>query len=87
MTMNVPLQNKSRIYVEVVAAFSVAGDLSPKSVRWYDGRVFNVDQVIDVRQATGMQAGGLALRFTCLVEGSPCFLFYEGNNKWFVQAR
>jgi len=75
------------------ATFSKDGRLLPLSITWEDGREFIIDQVLDIRQAAAMKAGGQGDRYTVRVQGRDKYLFFErnaingGNNigRWFVE--
>ena len=75
-----------KIYVDVLAEFSKDGRLIPKSIQWEDGRSFEIDIVKDVRRAASMKAGGVGMRYTCVISGQAKYLYYEDNNMWFVEG-
>lgn len=83
-----------RVYVEVVAKFDLNGNLLPVEIIWTDGRRFEIDRVLDVRQAASLKAGGQGDRYTVRVCGRRRFLFFErsadlsGRNvgKWFIAS-
>ena len=77
----------SKIYVDVIAEFSKDGELIPKSLRWEDGRVYEIDRILDKRRAASLKAGGVGMRYTCIICGQQKHLFYEDNNMWFVEGR
>lgn len=79
--------DKVKLYVKVEAEFSEDGALRPKCIIWEDGRRFEIDRVTDCRRAASLKAGGAGLRYTCMIGGSPHYLFYEENYKWFVEAK
>ena len=76
-----------KIYVGVVGIFTPDGRLLPLSIEWEDGRTFRIDRVLDVRRAASLKAGGSGIRYTCQICGRAHFLFYEENNRWFVEAK
>ena len=71
-----------KIYVTVTAEFTKDGRLLPKSFVWKDGHVYQIQRVTDIRRA-----GGVGMRYTCIVDGKESHLFYEDNNMWFVEER
>lgn len=81
--------NTKRIkkYVEVTAAFCADGRLRPLYIKWEDGREFHIDKIKDIRRAASVTVGGKGIRYTCLIWGKVCYLFYEENYKWFVEQR
>jgi hypothetical protein len=74
-----------KVYVDVTAEFSKEGTLLPKSFRWEDGQIYEIEQVKDVRRAASLKAGGVGTRYTCVVNGRESYLFYEDNNQWFME--
>ena len=84
-----------KVYVRVVAAFALDGSLVPMSITWEDGRQYLIDQVLDVRSAPAMKAGGQGDRYTVRIQGQDKYLFFERNasiggdniGRWFVERR
>ena len=87
MITTAPIHHQNKIYVEVNVKFFSDGRIMPLCIIWRDGKTFNIDRVTDVRRSASFDAGGLGLRYTCIIEGHTSFLFYEGNNQWFVEGR
>lgn len=75
-----------KVYVEVTAHFDIDGKMTPLSIVWEDGRVFEIDKVTDMRRAASLKAGGVGERYTCRISGKVTFLFFEGP-RWFVEAK
>lgn len=75
-----------RTYVKVVVEYDEAGGVRPLSISWEDGRVFEVDRLLDVRRAAATKAGGQGIRYTCRIRGRETYLF-EDNGRWFVEAK
>lgn len=76
-----------KVYVDVTAEFTKDGRLIPKSFVWKDGQVYEIQKVTDVRRAASLKAGGVGLRYTCIVDGCKSHLYYEDNNLWFMEER
>ncbi len=74
-------------YVQVIAKFSPEGKLLPLCVVWDDGRKFEIDRVKECVRAASRKAGGVGLRYTCMICGKETVLYYEENYKWFVEAK
>lgn len=72
-------------FVEVIAKFDEDG-IMPVSIHWSDGRVFYINQVLDVRPAASIAVGGLGIRYTCRIGKKETFLFYE-EPRWFVEVK
>lgn len=75
----------NKVYVDVTAEFFKDGDLVPKSFRWEDGQVYEIERIKDVRRAASLKAGGVGTRYTCVIGGQEKHLFYEDNNMWFME--
>jgi len=81
-----------RIYVGVRVGFSADGTMTPVRLIWKDGRVFEIDKVLDVRRAAS-EAGSMGIRYTIKIMGQVRNLFFEdawsetGRARWFVEAR
>ncbi len=76
----------SKLYVDVLVKFSKEGQLLPQSITWEDGRKCEVDNIKDVRHVSSLKAGGSGMRYTCQIGDQEKYLYYEGNNMWFVEG-
>ena len=77
---------REKKYVEVTAAFLAHGRLRPLYIKWDDGREFHIDKIKDIRRASS-SVGDVGIRYTVLIWGKVCYLFYEENYKWFVEQK
>ena len=77
----------SKVYVNVMAEFTKDGRLLPRSFIRKDGQIYEIQRVTDVRRAASLKAGGVGIRYTCIVNGRESHLFYEDNNMWFMEER
>lgn len=75
-----------KVFVDVIAQFSKAGTILPLSITWEDGTVYEIDRVLDVRQAASLKAGGMGIRYACRICGKHTYLFYE-DPRWFVEGK
>ena len=73
-----------KINLEVIAAFDLDGNVHPKAIIWEDGRVFDIDRVLDVRRAASLKAGGLGIRYICRIRGKTVALFNDEGH-WFME--
>lgn len=80
------MDNYDKVYVEVVVEFNIDGKMIPKSLRWDDGTVYEIDKILDERRAASLKAGGQGIRYLCQIHGKERFLFYE-KPKWFVEVK
>lgn len=73
-----------KINLEVIAAFDLDDNIHPKAIVWEDGRVFDIDRVLDVRRAASLKAGGLGMRYICRIRGKEVKLFNDDGH-WFME--
>ena len=76
----------TKVYVGVNAMFEPDGRLIPRSVLWEDGRIFEIDKILDVRRAASLKAGGSGIRYTVRIGNHETFLFLE-DGRWFAERR
>ena len=74
-----------KVYVSVVAEIDEDGKKRPLSIRWEDGRVYEIDRVTEIKRAFAVKVGGTAVRYTIVVSSKVTFLF-EDEGKWFVES-
>ena len=87
--------NNLKVYVAVKVDFRDDGIMLPREITWEDGTKYEVDRVLDIRQAPAMKAGGQGDRYTVKIRGQQSYLFFErntqkyGNNigRWVVERR
>ena len=51
-----------KVFVQVLVLFDEAGTMTPKSIRWEDGRVFSIDRILDIRPGAPRKTGGRGSR-------------------------
>ncbi len=73
-----------KINLEVIAKFDTNGNIRPVSIVWEDGRVFEIDRILDIRKAASLKAGGLGMRYICRICGKTVVLFNDENH-WFME--
>lgn len=66
-----------KISLQVNADFDLDGNIRPRAITWEDGRVFEIDRVMDVRWAASLKAGGVGMRYICRIRGKEIRLFNE----------
>ena len=75
-----------KVFVTVLAEHAPDGRCKPLSITWENGRIYEIDRILDVRQAASPKAGGLGIRYKCRIMGKETFLFDE-EGRWFVEAK
>ena len=74
-----------KINLQVNADFDLDGNIRPRAITWEDGRVFEIDRILDARMAPAMVAGGLGMRYICRIRGKVVKLFND-EGKWFMET-
>lgn len=75
-----------KVYVAVTVRYDETGQVRPLTIQWENGRVYEVDRVLNVCRAASTKVGGCGMRYTCRIEGHETFL-YEDENHWFVEGK
>lgn len=78
--------NPYKIYVDMDAHYDADGNIMPVRMTWEDGSKYEIDQVLDVRRAASMKAGGLGIRYTCRICGHIRYVWLE-DSRWFVEGK
>lgn len=80
------LRNPNKVYVDVIAIFHADGSIRPLIITWKDGRKYKIDKIIDVRRAASLKAGGVGIRYACIIQGHQTYLFLE-KTRWWVERK
>lgn len=75
-----------KAYVSVNADIDKEGVIHPRFIRWDNGLVYQIEDILYKCRASSKKVGGGGIRYTILVKGHQSFLFQEGT-KWFVEAK
>lgn len=59
------------------------GTIRPLHIKWDDGRIFTIDRLLDVLQASALKAGGCGILYRCMVHGKQVDLFNE-EGQWYI---
>jgi len=79
--------NPSKVYVDVLVRFGKDGLVRPVRFTWEDGATYDIEKVLNVRKAASVKAGGTGIMYTCIISGKESHLYYEENNRWFMERR
>ena len=88
-------QKAVKVYVPVKVAFDESGRMFPRAIVWEDGKVYEVDKLLDVRPSYAARAGGQGDRYTIRMKGQETYIFFEHSadfgssitGRWFVERR
>lgn len=75
-----------KAYVSVNADIDKEGVIHPRFIRWDNGLIYQIEDILYKCRAASKKVGGGGIRYTILVKGHQSFLFQEGT-KWFVEAK
>ena len=75
-----------KAYVSVNANIDKEGVIHPRFIRWDNGLIYQIEDILYKCRAASKKVGGGGIRYTILVKGHQSFLFQEGT-KWFVEAK
>lgn len=75
-----------KAYVSVNLDVDEEGVCHPRFIRWGNGLIFQIDQILYKCRAASKKVGGGGIRYTVLIHGRESYLFQEGA-KWFVEAK
>ena len=75
-----------KVFVDVNANFKADGTIIPLSIKWEDGTVYRIDQIIKVCRAASLKAGGAGIRYTCRIGNNITNIFLE-ESAWLVEAK
>lgn len=75
-----------KAYVSVNLDVDEEGVIYPRFIRWPNGRLFQIDQLMYKCRAASSKVSGGGIRYTVKIQGKETFLYHEGN-KWFVEAK
>ena len=75
------------VFVKVLVDFGHFGDMEPVSITWPDGRVFQVDRVLDVEIAPA-KSGGSGIRYLCRILNREVRQYFnESTGQWWMDGR
>lgn len=75
-----------KAYVSVNLDVDEDGVIYPRYIRWSNGKLFQIDQLLYKCRAASSKVSGGGIRYTVLIRGRQTYLYHEGN-KWFVEAK
>lgn len=79
------MEGDHKVYIAVKAQYDELGNILPLSLKWSDGREYEIDRVIDVRKAASMKAGGIGTRYIVRIRNRERLLWLE-ETRWFMEA-
>ena len=80
------IDSREKRYVKVMSVTDEDGFITPVSITWEDGRVYEIDRVLDRRQAASLKVGGTGTRYLIRIGNATTYLFHE-DPRWFVEEK
>lgn len=73
-----------KIELDILVEHTKDGRSLPKTILWDDGRRFDIDKILDIRQATTLKCGGAGMKLYLQNLWQTACIFNE-EDKWFVE--
>ena len=86
MAMVEGIESRRKRYVKVTSVTDEDGAVMPVSVTWEDGRVYEIDRVLDRRRAASLKVGGTGMRYVVRIGNATTYLFHE-DPRWYVEEK
>ena len=80
------IDSRRKHYVQVLSRTDEDGRITPVAITWEDGRTFDIDRVLDCRQAASLKVGGTGTRYLVRIGQTSTYLFHE-DPRWFVEEK
>lgn len=71
--------------VTVIAKMKENGNVIPLSIFWEDGRIFEVDKILDIRKKASTKGGGKGLRYTIRIKNQERYIWLD-EYFWFIEV-
>lgn len=81
------MKHYEKIYVAVYLKIDTNGIMKPVAIEWTDGNIFEIDKIIDERNAPPEHTGGVLTRkYRVIINGREKILYLDKQtNQWFVE--
>ena len=80
------IDSREKRYVKVASVTDEDGRITPTSIEWEDGRIYEIDRVLDRRHAASLKVGGTGMRYLVRIGRTTTYLFHE-DPRWYVEAK
>ena len=71
--------------ITVIAKMNSEGVVSPLKIIWDDGKVFEIDKILDIRKKASTKGGGKGLRYTIQIANHERYIWLD-DYFWFVEV-
>ena len=79
--------NYEKVYISVYLKINTDGIMKPVEIEWTDGTRYDIDKIIDERNAPPEHTGGVLTRkYKVIIKGREKIIYLDKQtNKWFVE--
>ena len=70
--------------ITVIAKMNEIGKVIPIKIIWEDGRVFEIDRILDIRKAASTKGGGKGIRYTIKIKDQQRYIWLD-EYFWFIE--
>ena len=79
--------NYEKVYVSMLLHIDDEGFRKPVAIEWTDGTRYDIDKIIDVRNAPPEHTGGVLTRkYKVIIKGREKIIYLDKQtNRWFVE--
>lgn len=76
-----------KVYISMLLHIDNDGVMKPVAVEWTDGTKYEIDKIIDERNAPPEHTGGVLTRkYRVIIKGKEKIIYLDKQtNKWFVE--
>lgn len=76
-----------KVYVAVYLRISEDGKMKPVAIEWTDGKLFEIDKILDERNAPPEHTGGVLTRkYKVFIKCKEKIIYLDKQtNRWFVE--
>lgn len=70
--------------ITVIAKMDEKALVIPLKIIWEDGRIFEIDKILDIRKKASTKGGGKGLRYTIKIQNQEKYIWLD-EYYWFIE--
>ena len=71
--------------ISILAKMQKNGRVIPLKILWNDGRIFEIDRILDIRKAASTRGGGKGIRYTIRIKNQERYVWLD-EYFWFIEV-
>ena len=71
--------------ITVIAKMDNNANVIPLKIIWEDGRIFEIDKILDIRKKASTKGGGKGLRYTIIIKNQEKYIWLD-DYYWFIEV-